>query len=55
MKGQGGQWHLYGLDNCILSEAEAADSTPPTTPVRDDDGAFTTSTTQLHASWRRRP
>ncbi len=51
LKGQGGQWHLYGLDNCILSEAEPADSTPPTTPVVTDDGAFTTSTTELHASW----
>ena len=29
----------------------AADTTPPTTPVVTDDGAYTTSLTQLHAVW----
>ena len=29
----------------------ASDSTPPTTPVVTDDGAYTTSTNQLRASW----
>ncbi len=29
----------------------AADTTPPSTPSVTDDGAYTTSTTQLHATW----
>ncbi len=29
----------------------AADTTPPTTPVVTDDGIYTSSATQLHASW----
>lgn len=33
------------------SLVEAADTTAPTTPVVTDDGAYTTSTTQLHATW----
>jgi hypothetical protein len=32
--------------------AEAADSTPPLRPSVSDDGAYTSSTTRLHASWR---
>ena len=31
--------------------ALAADSTPPATPVVTDDGVYTTSNSQLHASW----
>ena len=34
--------------------AIAADSTPPTTPVVADDGASTSSTSSLHASWTSR-
>ncbi|MCL4395558.1 MAG: hypothetical protein M1482_12285, partial [Chloroflexi bacterium] len=33
------------------SGAITVDTTPPTTPVVVDDGAFTNSNTQLHASW----
>lgn len=35
-----GTWNLSPLD-----------TTPPTTPVVTDDGAFTTSTTTIHAAW----
>ena len=37
--------------SALLPLAYAADTTPPTTPVVSDDGAYTTSATQLHATW----
>lgn len=51
MKGRGGQWHLFGIDDCRLTELEQPDSTPPTAPVVTDEGAYTLSTSQLTASW----
>ena len=51
MKGTGGSWHLYGIDDCRLSEEEVYDPTPPDAPVVVDDGLFTTDTSQLHAVW----
>ncbi|MBI3330551.1 MAG: fibronectin type III domain-containing protein, partial [Candidatus Omnitrophica bacterium] len=38
---------------CLVRPASAlaADTTPPTTPLVTDDGAYTTNTTQLHATW----
>jgi hypothetical protein len=41
-----------GRDNSAIGTATfTEDETPPTTPVVTDDGASTTSTTSLHASW----
>lgn len=39
MQGQGGQWHLYGVDDCILTETPPA---PPrlVNPTFEQDGAF---------------
>jgi hypothetical protein len=39
MTGQGGQWHLYGIDDCVLT---ATEPTPPRleAPMRQADGAF---------------
>ncbi len=34
-----------------VSAAFAADTTPPSTPMVTDDGAYTASTTSLHAAW----
>jgi hypothetical protein len=51
MRGRGGQWHLYGLDDCILTEDAPPDTTPPTTPVVTDEGAYTLSTSSLTFSW----
>ncbi len=34
-----------------LSAFAAKDTTPPTTPIVTDDGTYTASATQLHASW----
>ncbi|MCX5991302.1 MAG: right-handed parallel beta-helix repeat-containing protein [Chloroflexi bacterium] len=42
-----GGWSSVGTSNGIT----ISDSTAPTTPVVTDDGANTTSTTQLHALW----
>lgn len=41
-----GAWSDVGASNGIR-----VDSTPPDTPVVIDDGAYTTSTNTLHASW----
>ncbi len=51
MRGKGGQWHLYGIDDCILTEEAPPDLTPPTTPVVTDDGAYTLNTDRLSFSW----
>lgn len=51
MKGTGGSWHIYGIDDCRFSEEEVYDSTPPDAPVVVDDGLLTTDTSQLHAVW----
>lgn len=51
LSGRGGDWHLYGIDDCRLTEAETADATPPSAPVVTDDGRYTTNATQLHATW----
>ena len=40
-----GNWSVPASDTILL------DTTAPTTPVVTDDGATTTSTTQLHATW----
>ena len=50
------QKHLIPLAFLILGllavpVALAADTTPPATPAVTDDGAYTTSTTTLHAAW----
>ncbi|MFH1230373.1 MAG: hypothetical protein V1709_02635 [Planctomycetota bacterium] len=43
----------YGINlgHICLAMFPVADTTPPTTPVVKDDGAYTTSTSQLHALW----
>ncbi len=41
-----------GLMSAVgTSDGILVDATPPTTPVVTDDGAFTLSTTTLHATW----
>jgi branched-chain amino acid transport system substrate-binding protein len=45
-----GLWSGVGVSDGIAVVAPA-DTTPPTTPVVSDDGATTTSTSQLHATW----
>lgn len=44
-----------GVTECYTSWLDFAlqpqDTTPPTTPVVTDDGVYTTSTSQLHATW----
>ena len=40
-----GNWSAAANDTIIL------DTTPPTVPTVTDDGTYTTSTTQLHATW----
>lgn len=42
---------LGATELLCASGALAADTTPPTRPVVTDDGAYTTSTTTLHAAW----
>lgn len=51
LRGAGGDWHLYGIDDCRLSEYEPSDATPPSTPAVTDDGRYTANNTQLHAVW----
>lgn len=51
MKGRGGEWHLFGIDDCRFSEEEAFDVTAPAAPVVVDDGVYTTSASQIHATW----
>lgn len=46
-KNGSGMWSDVGTSNGIT----VLDATPPTGPVVTDDGDYTTSTTQLHASW----
>ena len=40
-----------GYSNTSISLSVIVDNTAPSTPVVTDDGASTTSTTQLHANW----
>jgi hypothetical protein len=48
-------WRLALAAACALASPApllwAADKSPPSTPVVTDDGTYTTSTTQLHATW----
>jgi ligand-binding sensor domain-containing protein len=45
-----GLWSAVGVSDGMAVVAPA-DTTPPTTPVVNDDGATTASTSQLHATW----
>ena len=45
-KNKAGVWSAVGISDGII-----CDATPPSVPVVVDDGAFTSSTTTLHASW----
>jgi len=45
-KNGAGTWSSTGTSNGII-----VDSTSPTTPVVTDDGVYTSSVTQLHATW----
>ena len=45
-----GLWSAVGVSDGI-AVLLALDTTPPTTPVVTDEGATTTSTSQLYASW----
>jgi len=42
---------MNGNASATITAAIVVDTTPPTTPVVTDDGAFTTNFTQLHATW----
>lgn len=42
---------VAGNPSATITTAVFLDTTPPTTPVVTDDGAYTTTFTQLHATW----
>ncbi len=42
---------LNGNASATITTSILLDTTPPTTPVVTDDGAFTSTFTQLHATW----
>lgn len=42
---------VAGNSSATITTAILLDTTPPTTPVITDDGAFTSNLTQLHATW----
>ena len=46
-----GAWSDWSAEMCFATIGASADTTPPTTPAVSDDGASTTSTTRLHATW----
>lgn len=49
-QGSSGQYKLADAVR-IVGPVQGPDTTPPTVPVVTDDGQYTSSTTQLHASW----